>query len=82
MSDAKNQPTIAATEPAVLELEPGTYYWCSCGKSANQPFCDGSHADTAFVPQVLEITETQTVALCQCKHSKNPPFCDGSHNDL
>ncbi len=76
------QPTIAAKEPAILELEPGTYYWCSCGKSAKQPFCDGSHAGTSFVPQVLEITEKQTVALCQCKHSKKGAFCDGSHKQL
>jgi len=77
-----DEPTIAATEPAVLELEAGAYYWCACGKSANQPFCDGSHEGTAFTPQAFEITEKQTVALCQCKHTKNPPFCDGSHADL
>ena len=74
--------TIAAKEPAVLELEPGTYYWCSCGKSANQPFCDGSHEGTDFTPQMVEITEKKTVALCQCKHSKNGAFCDGSHKQL
>ncbi len=73
---------IAAKEPAVLELEPGTYYWCSCGRSANQPFCDGSHKGTDFTPQVLEITEKQKVALCQCKRSKNGAFCDGSHAKL
>jgi CDGSH-type Zn-finger protein len=77
-----SEPTIAAKQPAVLELEPGTYYWCSCGKSANQPFCDGSHAGTDFVPTAVEITEKQTVALCQCKHSKNGAFCDGSHQQL
>jgi len=77
-----SEPTIAAKEPAVLELEPGTYYWCTCGKSANQPFCDGSHEGTDFVPHELEITRKQTVALCQCKHTKKPPFCDGSHVDL
>ena len=74
--------TIAAKEPAVLELEPGTYYWCSCGKSATQPFCDGSHEGTDFTPQVVEIDEKKTVALCQCKHSKNGVFCDGSHKEL
>jgi len=77
-----NKPTIAAKEPAVLELEPGTYYWCSCGKSANQPFCDGSHEGTAFTPKIVEITEKKTVALCQCKHSKNGAFCDGTHKTL
>ncbi|MDQ6997476.1 MAG: CDGSH iron-sulfur domain-containing protein [Mariprofundus sp.] len=77
-----SEATIAAKEPAVLELEAGTYYWCSCGKSANQPFCDGSHKGTAFTPEVIEITEKKTVALCQCKQTKNPPFCDGSHNNL
>jgi len=73
---------IAAKQPTVLELEAGTYYWCSCGKSANQPFCDGSHEGTDFTPTVVEITEKQTVALCQCKHSKNGAFCDGSHKQL
>jgi len=77
-----SEATIAAKEPAVLELEPGTYYWCSCGKSANQPFCDGSHQDTEFTPTVVEITEKKTVALCQCKRSANGPFCDGTHSTL
>ncbi len=77
-----SEPTIAAKEPKVMELEPGTYYYCTCGKSADQPFCDGSHQGTDFTPQVLEISERQTVALCQCKHSKNQPFCDGSHAEL
>ncbi|MDQ6967205.1 MAG: CDGSH iron-sulfur domain-containing protein [Mariprofundaceae bacterium] len=77
-----SEATIAAKEPAVMELEPGTYYWCSCGKSANQPFCDGSHKGTNFTPQVVEIDEKKTVALCQCKHSKNGAFCDGSHKQL
>jgi len=77
-----SEPTIAAKEPTVLELEPGTYYWCACGKSANQPFCDGSHEGTPFEPREFEITEKQSVALCQCKHTKNPPFCDGTHEQL
>lgn len=73
---------IAAKQAAALELEAGTYYWCSCGKSANQPFCDGSHAGSEFTPKVVEIKEKQTVALCQCKRSGNSPFCDGSHAAL
>lgn len=77
-----SEPTIAAKAPAVLELEAGTYYYCSCGRSKNQPFCDGSHAGTDFVPQAFELTQKKTVAICQCKHSKTPPFCDGTHQSL
>ena len=77
-----SEPVVAAKAPKVMELEPGTYYWCACGKSANQPFCDGSHADTDIVPQTFELSGKKTVALCQCKHSKNPPFCDGAHKGL
>lgn len=73
---------IAAKEPAVLTLEPGTYYWCSCGRSQNQPFCDGSHEGTAFEPVAFEISETKQVALCQCKRTSTPPYCDGSHKNL
>jgi len=74
--------TIAAKEPAILRLEPGTYYWCACGKSKNQPFCDGSHEGSEFTPQTVEITAARNVALCQCKQTKNPPFCDGTHVEL
>jgi len=73
---------ISAKEPKVMDLEPGTYYWCACGRSANQPFCDGSHKDTGFTPREINITEKRKVALCQCKQSNNAPFCDGSHADL
>jgi len=73
---------IAAKEPAVLELEAGTYYWCSCGRSNSQPFCDGSHKGTEFEPVVFEVTRTKREALCQCKRTGTPPFCDGSHNEL
>ena len=77
-----SEPTIAAKTPAVLELEPGTYYYCQCGKSANQPFCDGSHVGTDFEPMAFEVTEKKKVALCQCKHTGNAPFCDGTHKKL
>ena len=76
------EPTIAAKGPKAVELEPGTYYWCACGKSANQPFCDSSHKGSGFGPKAFTVEEKKTVVLCQCKHSKNPPFCDGSHKTL
>ncbi|MBE9516485.1 MAG: CDGSH iron-sulfur domain-containing protein [Proteobacteria bacterium] len=68
--------------PKMMELEPGTYHWCSCGKSANQPFCDGSHKGTEHTPLEFEIKEKQYVSLCRCKATKNPPFCDGAHYKL
>ncbi len=53
-----------------------------CGRSASQPFCDGSHKGSGFQPMKLEIAEKKKVALCQCKHTKTAPFCDGSHCSL
>ncbi len=73
---------IAERMPAVLELEPGEYWWCACGRSKNQPWCDGSHEGTAFSPVRLEITEKRRYALCQCKQTDKAPMCDGRHKDL
>lgn len=77
-----DKPNIAAKQPAILELEPGTYWWCRCGLSKNQPFCDGSHKVTSFSPIEFKIEEKKKVALCQCKHSAKMPFCDGTHRKL
>jgi CDGSH-type Zn-finger protein len=73
------EPVIAQKSPFVQKVEPGTYWWCACGKSKGQPFCDGSHKGTGFTPKKVEITEARTVAWCGCKHTENAPFCDGSH---
>lgn len=77
-----NPPIITDNKPVVLELEAGTYYWCSCGQSANGPYCDGSHKDSGFTPLKFTLEETKKVALCQCKHTSNAPFCDGAHINL
>lgn len=76
------KPIIAAKQPEILELEPGTYWWCSCGKSQNQPFCDGSHKGSGLFPLEFKVEEKKKVALCKCKHTNNKPFCDGTHRQL
>lgn len=77
------KPHIAQKAPYAVEVIAGqSYYWCSCGLSMNQPFCDGSHKTTEFKPVTLTAEKTETVYLCGCKHSANGVFCDGSHNKL
>jgi len=75
-------PIIAGTRPIILELPAGTYYWCSCGRSKTQPWCDGSHAGTGLSPREVVLPADQRVAMCTCKQTKNSPFCDGSHKAL
>jgi CDGSH-type Zn-finger protein len=79
---AMSEPESPARHPAVRDLEPGTYFWCACGKSANQPFCDGAHAGSEFTPLAFDVAEQRKAALCQCKRTGNAPFCDGTHNSL
>ena len=76
------KPEVAANRPCVHKLEPGTYWWCSCGRSAGQPWCDGSHKGTGFTPVKVEVEERKDYALCACKHTQGQPFCDGSHKRL
>lgn len=77
-----NEPIIAQKSPYVLKTGPGTYWWCACGRSKTQPFCDGSHQGTGLTPLRVEITSAKTVAWCGCKHSGHGAFCDGTHSKL
>ncbi|WP_084264666.1 CDGSH iron-sulfur domain-containing protein [Sneathiella glossodoripedis] len=77
------KPQIADRKPKILKLDMGkTYWWCQCGKSAKQPFCDGSHKDTPFEPVEFTCKREKPVALCLCKQTKTPPYCDGTHSKL
>lgn len=68
--------------PIVKELEPGTYYSCTCGKSKTGAFCDGSHGEHDRGPIEFVIDEKKTVGLCNCGKSRTTPFCDGAHQEL
>lgn len=77
------KPVIAKRGPFAVDLEKGKRYaWCTCGRSASQPFCDGSHRGSEFKPHLFVAEETKTAYLCGCKHTANPPFCDGTHAKL
>jgi glutamate synthase domain-containing protein 2/CDGSH-type Zn-finger protein len=76
-------PVVAANAPIKVELEKDQeYYFCVCGRSSSQPFCDGSHAGTRFKPLPFTATEDGDAYLCQCKHTANAPYCDGSHKQF
>jgi CDGSH-type Zn-finger protein len=77
MSDPKR----ASDSPFATEVEAGkAYFWCSCGLSQNQPFCDGSHMGGDFTPVKYAATESKTVYFCGCKSTASQPLCDGSHS--
>ncbi len=77
-----SDPIVADKRPCVLDLEPGDYFWCACGRSKKQPWCDGSHSGTGITPIQTVIEEKKRVAMCACKQTANAPYCDGAHKNL
>ncbi len=78
-----NKPVIANNKPVPVQLVAGeNYYFCVCGRSQKQPFCDGSHRETPFKSLLFTAEESGEAWLCRCKHTNNPPFCDGSHKQF
>ena len=78
-----NKPVVAQKSPIAADVEAGkTYFWCACGRSANQPFCDGSHKETEFTPVKYQAQESGKVFFCCCKNTGNVPLCDGTHKTL
>ena len=76
-------PIVAQKAPYSHEVAAGkTYYWCACGRSANQPFCDGSHKGSAFTPMQWSATESKRVAFCTCKQTETQPLCNGAHKAI
>ena len=76
-----DKPVRVSNTPYAVPVEVGkSYYWCSCGKSKSQPFCDGTHSGSSFTPVKFDATESKTVYFCGCKVTKKPPLCDGSHS--
>jgi CDGSH-type Zn-finger protein len=77
------EPKIAQKSPYGVQVEAGkNYFWCACGQSKNQPFCDGSHKGSEFTPVQYKSDATKQVWFCGCKHTKNRPLCDGTHSRL
>ena len=78
-----SNPVIAAKAPFAVDVEKGKdYYWCACGKSKTQPFCDGAHSGSDFTPTKYTAEESKTVYFCGCKNSKTGVCCDGTHKSL
>lgn len=76
-------PVIAQKSPFNVDVESGNdYWWCACGRSSNQPFCDGSHKGTGMAPVQYTAKADRTVHFCGCKNTGNQPVCDGTHNNL
>ena len=77
------EPVIAQRTPYGVDVEAGKdYWWCQCGRSSSQPFCDGSHKDTGFSPMQYTAEANENVHFCGCKHTGNKPMCDGTHKNV
>ena len=79
----EDQAVVAQKAPYMVEVEEGEpYFWCSCGQSDKQPFCDGSHKGTSFLPMKFEAEKSRQMYFCGCKQTDKQPFCDGAHSKL
>jgi CDGSH-type Zn-finger protein len=80
MSD---MPEIGGRAPIPVPVEAGkSYWWCACGRSQKQPFCDGSHKGTSFSPIEWQAEKAEEAWFCACKRSGKRPMCDGSHKNI
>ncbi|NNE58190.1 MAG: CDGSH iron-sulfur domain-containing protein [Hellea sp.] len=78
-----DKPVTPQKSPIPIDVEAGkSYFWCSCGRSKNQPFCDGSHKASTFTPLKWTATKSGKKFFCGCKQTEGQPFCDGTHNGL
>jgi len=80
--ESPEKPVIVQLRSLKMDMEPGTYFWCSCGRSEKQPFCDGSHKGTIFKPEKVVIEQRRKIAWCMCRHSAKGAICDHNHREL